>query len=42
MPGNLLFLCNRLCQGGASAMGEWATEEFTVPQLILPAAHKKA
>lgn len=30
VPGNLLFLWNRLCQGRASAIGERATEEFTV------------
>lgn len=33
MPGSLLLRGDRLCQGGASAMGEWATEKLTVPQL---------
>lgn len=30
VPGNLLFLWNRLCQGRASAIGKRATEELTV------------
>lgn len=36
MPGSLLFIWDRLSQGGASAMAKWATEKLTVPQLPTP------
>lgn len=33
VAGSLLFLWDKLCQGGAPAMGDRATQELTVLQL---------
>lgn len=40
MSGSLLFLWDRLCRGGASAMGDKATEDRATPLQLPPTEGK--